>query len=189
VSPQLVECGQNSLGQCLLIREDENDNWVIFNGKIENFDYQEGFLYLLKVKRVQIDKESYNYNLVSILNKKPTNLPKINLKNTAWKIAQYQTDSSAELQTFNFDQMIKFEPDNNKFSGSGGCNSFYGTYNLSNNIIEFNDVVSTEKLCPDEIMAEEKAILDILNTADKVEMEDGLVILSPIGKLHLTKQQ
>jgi hypothetical protein len=45
VGPNLVDCIGVAPQQCLLIKENPDDDWSLFYGQIEGFDFEEGYEY------------------------------------------------------------------------------------------------------------------------------------------------
>jgi heat shock protein HslJ len=67
------------------------------------------------------------------------------------------------------DAFIRFENEEKRFTGNGGCNQINGTYALNKKDIKFGPVVSTKMSCPD--IAFESKFLDLLNTVDRFEQK------------------
>lgn len=53
--------------------------------------------------------------------------------------------------------------------GSGGCNSFFGSFEQSGDALTFGPMASTKKACPPEVMASERDWLDMLGQVRRVE--------------------
>jgi len=62
--------------------------------------------------------------------------------------------------------------DDNKISGKGGCNNYFGTYDLYSIGITISDIGSTRKMCSEEIMEQEMTYLDILGKAKSIKFND-----------------
>ena len=74
IADHQVDCVGEAPQQCLLIKENESDNWQFFYGGIEGFDYEAGFEYRLEVKVYDVknppaDGSSKRYVLKRIINK------------------------------------------------------------------------------------------------------------------------
>jgi hypothetical protein len=79
VNSYTEECVGEREGNCLLVQEGDHigtDNWSLFyyEGSIEGFDYEPGYIYHLKVKKKKIknppmDGSSISYRLVRIMSK------------------------------------------------------------------------------------------------------------------------
>ncbi len=49
ISPETVDCIGVAPQQCLQIKENLGDNWILFYGSIEGFDYEPGYFYELRI--------------------------------------------------------------------------------------------------------------------------------------------
>ena len=67
------------------------------------------------------------------------------------------------------DAFIRFENDEKRFTGNGGCNQINGSYALNKKDIKFGQVVSTKMNCAD--IAFESSFLDLLNKVDRFEQK------------------
>ena len=70
-------------------------------------------------------------------------------------------------------------------SGNAGCNSYGGSYEAgSDGTLEFADLYHTEMYCIEPgVMEQEQLFLDLLNTAERYEVVDGMLHLSGGGRL------
>ena len=62
--------------------------------------------------------------------------------------------------------------DNNKISGNGGCNNYFGTYELYTNGLAISNIGSTKKLCSEAIMEQEITYLEVLSKAKSIKFND-----------------
>ena len=75
VGPEQVECmGFMFPTTCLQVRFQPEGDWEAFGDPIEGFDFEPGFFYELRVKRVSItdppaDASSYRWILLELINK------------------------------------------------------------------------------------------------------------------------
>jgi heat shock protein HslJ len=64
--------------------------------------------------------------------------------------------------------------DDNSVSGSGGCNRFSGSYQITGEGIRFGPIAATRKACAMALMDQELAFFEVLETASLFEIEsDG----------------
>ncbi len=66
------------------------------------------------------------------------------------------------------DAFIRFDVNEKRFTGNGGCNQINGNYTIDKNDIRFADVISTKMSCSD--IEFENTFLSILNTIDRYEV-------------------
>jgi hypothetical protein len=74
VADHRVDCIGEGAFQCMLIKEKPEEEWTIFYGDIQGFDYEEGYEYVIEVSIKKIDKPiedgaSLKYTLVKIWHK------------------------------------------------------------------------------------------------------------------------
>ncbi len=64
-------------------------------------------------------------------------------------------------------QFVQFRA-NGELSGSGGCNNFFGTYDLNGTVLTIGPLASTKKMCPAG-MEDERDFLQALQNARRVD--------------------
>lgn len=65
------------------------------------------------------------------------------------------------------DRFVQFR-ESGELSGSGGCNNFFGTYDLNGTRLKIGPLASTKKMCADGMEAEQ-AFFDTLQAARRIE--------------------
>lgn len=65
---------------------------------------------------------------------------------------------------------VRFEGEGH-LVGHSGCNRFVGTYALTGDIIEIGPLAATKMMCPEPIMARERALFDALGSAHSYARE------------------
>ena len=78
VNSNLVDCVGVAKQQCMLVKENLDDDWEFFYDAIEGFEFEQGYVYNLKIKVTEIenppaDASSLKYSLVEILEKQISN--------------------------------------------------------------------------------------------------------------------
>lgn len=144
---------------CLQVKYENSKNWELFYSEIQGFKHQEGYRYTLSVirtkrKNVPADASAYTYKLKKVIKKE-----KISTKPTATKDLlaaishQKWTLTRMNGQAVNSDRVfITLDEKGNKFNGSGGCNSIFGsfTFNAKSQNLTIGNVASTMMACADE---------------------------------------
>lgn len=74
--------------------------------------------------------------------------------------------SYADVSTFNLN--ISFDKNTKQASGFSGCNRFFGSYSLDNDMLKFGVMVSTKMLCQDEANTIESQLLKALDDANTI---------------------
>lgn len=77
---------------------------------------------------------------------------------------------------------MAFAPDG-ALSGSGGCNRFTGTYEITGEGLSLGPAAATRMACPEAIMAKEQVFLDVFDlvTSFSVSEAGELVLIGPQG--------
>lgn len=105
----------------------------------------------------------------------PENISVFSLAGSEWE-PDSSPDSSPELSPDSFresatkkapEQFVQFNA-NNKISGFGGCNRFFGTYRLNGQSLTIGPLASTRMMCRDVMEAE----YDFLSTLQAVKSVD-----------------
>jgi heat shock protein HslJ len=77
--------------------------------------------------------------------------------------------------------------DDGTLAGHGGCNRFFGQYEISGNQIRIGPVGATRMGCPQPVMDRERAFLAALETAKTFRSDTaGLVLFDARGNEQLT---
>jgi heat shock protein HslJ len=76
VAPLLVDCQGEGPQKCMLVKENQDDEYSLFYDQIEGFDYEEGFEYKLVVQQEQVENppagaSSFKWSLLRVENKQP----------------------------------------------------------------------------------------------------------------------
>lgn len=105
-----------------------------------------------------------------------------------WKLTAYGPPDSVTPAVSDADATLTFGEDG-IVSGSGGCNSLGGEYEVNGNEITFGEITSTLMACDDARMAQESAVMQVLSSAAEYEIdgqtltitnEDLVLVLSAV---------
>ena len=171
------DCAQN----CLLVRENNDQDWTKFTGTIDGFTYEEGYLYQVKV-RVHKENEQLKYELVKLISKtKQDEKPILSGLWTVSKISDFKLPS---------DKKPTFSIDGDVINGNSGCNSFSGVVQTDvKGIFKVSNVRATRMFC-EAYDAMERAFHTVLhNTVRYTIKNDALHLLDANGHLLLTAEQ
>ena len=80
--------------------------------------------------------------------KSPTNAPALSPENTEWKLVKLGGQVVSTLPDGKAPQLLLNSQDN-KVAGNGGCNLFRGSYQLKDQSLTFQGILSTKMACPD----------------------------------------
>ncbi|MBC8984783.1 META domain-containing protein [Pedobacter sp. N36a] len=144
---------------CLQVKYKNSKNWELFYSEIQGFKHQEGYRYTLSVirtkrKNVPADASAYTYKLKKVIKKekimvKPfdTKDPLLTAANQKWTLSRINGRAVNSDRVF-----IRLDEKGNKFNGSGGCNSIFGSFNYvpKTKSLSIGKVASTMMACSDE---------------------------------------
>jgi heat shock protein HslJ len=111
-------------------------------------------------------------------------------ENIAWKLKEYGTPGSLQLVQGNTDITLKFESNEKQINGSGGCNSYFGSYSIDSNCrLKITELGATERACLDPtLMQQEQNYFNILLDAEALQIEgEELHISGSSGVLVYTR--
>lgn len=113
IDSKLVDCVGVAPQQCMLVRENSDDEWGMFYGNIDGFEYQEGTEYKINVEITEIDNppadaSSLKYTLTNIL-KSSKVLPPVDISHTVNANNQFALDFYSDVSQDNDDNVF-FSP-------------------------------------------------------------------------------
>lgn len=94
-----------------------------------------------------------------------TNKPLTSLVGTEW--GPFETG---------IDQFVAFKSDGDVI-GSGGCNTFFGSFTQNGRLVSFGPLASTKKACAAPIMSAERAFLNLLEQVRSVDATPKQLVL------------
>lgn len=147
VADRKASCRGVVAQDCLQIKRLNEERFNVLRQNIDGFRYAPGFYYVLEVR-----SSNTGYRLYRILAQvrtddvaQPIPLPfPQNLSGVEWRLTRI------EGRTINSEKaMIKFDQQNDRVSGNGGCNAFGGTLRKNGSEIRIGQVISTKMFCQD----------------------------------------
>lgn len=95
------------------------------------------------------------------------------LDNTSWTLSEINGEAPLEGST------ITAEFAEGQVNGSGGCNSYSGTYELARNTLNFGPITTTEMYCmdPEGVTEQESTYHQILGQTQTASIENGKLTL------------
>jgi heat shock protein HslJ len=156
VKEDRVTCTGAAPQTCYQVKYKNSRDWEYFYGSIGGFKYKEGYRYTLMVYRssranVPADASAYVYKLKSIVKKewygqpRPTGI-------TAIAAQQWQLIAVNGKKVQNSRISFYLDPAQRRFSGSDGCNTYFGNFtaNDRNQSLSLGEAASTLKACLDK---------------------------------------
>ena len=187
IGPELVDCVGVAPQTCMQVKMSPDASYTLFYDKINRFDYEPGYEYELlvlvePVPNPAADASSLSYTLVEEVSKTPvdvgatTDIETVEspqLEGTTWSLISYVTPNNETLDILP-DSRITAEFLEGQLSGTAGCNSYFGPYEVDGNSLTIGPTGSTMMFCePEEIMFQETAYLAVLNSIASYEIVDN----------------
>lgn len=95
-----------------------------------------------------------------------------NLEGTSWTLQSYNKNQPLA----GHEPTLSFE--DSQVSGTTGCNSYGGEYEVDGEKLSFGAMFMTEMACLDEgVMDQESAYLELLGQAESYELVDGVLTI------------
>jgi heat shock protein HslJ len=126
-------------------------------------------------QKKQIATESLQQNLQTNQIQNAKKQKDLSFENTKWIL---KTVDGVEVKHSITQAFIIFNDD--RASGSSGCNSFSGTYYLSGNVLKFDEVISTKRGCIGK--NPERQFFSVINRADACMIVGNKLIITQMGE-------
>jgi heat shock protein HslJ len=108
------------------------------------------------------------------------------LEGTLWALESYQ-DADGEMVDALPESGARAEFENGEVSGTSGCNSFFGAYEVDGNSISIGPLGSTLMACPPPLMEQEFSFMTSLQSAATYEISgDTLRLSNADGEVAVT---
>lgn len=186
VADRKADCTGVTAMKCLQIKKPQDEKWSLFYQTIENFNYVEGYTYILRlrvdtVKNPPADASNLKYRLRQILHRERTASENssgnnsgnntADLTTNSWKLTAVDGASVKSEKAF-----IRFDETKKSAGGNGGCNVFGGSYERNGNQIKISEVFSTKMFC-DATSEIENRFLGNLDRVTRYEIRGGKLFL------------
>jgi heat shock protein HslJ len=111
------------------------------------------------------------------------------LEGTEWRLVEYGPTDAPVAALADPPVTVRFEA-GGKVGGSGGCNSYGGTYELDGQSLTVGEIASTMMACADATaMQQETTYLGALGSATRLERaDDELIVDYDGGKLRFARR-
>lgn len=111
------------------------------------------------------------------------------LENTTWILAEYATADGSLTETLATTEIDATFAEG-EVVGTGGCNSYRGTYEVDGDSLSFSPLASTMMACEQSIMDQETAFHAAMNAVVTYEIDnDSLVLKNEAGDTVLVFNQ
>jgi len=99
------------------------------------------------------------------------------LETKHWQLIQF-LDESGDTNPLLDTSLIDMRLSGGRFSGVAGCNSYFGSYSIQGEKLTFaHPIGSTMKICPEPVMEQEQAYLQLLGQISSYHVDDETLVL------------
>ncbi len=104
------------------------------------------------------------------------------IEDTIWKLESYGEKGNLQTVIQDTEITIEFKSAEGKIAGSGGCNSYFGGYEINKNELTIIPPIgSTMMACPEPIMDQEQEYFKLLETTETFQIQNGKLTISCSG--------
>ena len=104
------------------------------------------------------------------------------IEDTIWKLESYGEKGNLQTVIQDTEITIEFKSAEGKIAGSGGCNNYFGGYEINKNeLIIIPPIGSTMMACPEPIMDQEQEYFKLLETTETYQIENDKLTISCSG--------
>jgi len=170
---------------CLQVKYSAESDWEVLTGRVEGFEYETGYRYVLLVEAldsqaVSASRPEVRYKLVEIQEKlKDTEVGADDLAGTFWVLSTFGALAQPEDVSNKGQVSFQFDPADNRVSGRAGCNSYIASAAVDFALMSISiDTVGTTRMaCQEEVMVLEAQYLDLLGKVASYKVEAGALYL------------
>ena len=166
-------------------RKTPDDEYTLFYGEIQGFEYEPGYDYELTVEKTTVpnppaDASAFQYTLVEVVSKTPA-ATTATLEGTTWQLVAYLDDAGNLTLPYREAPATLLMADG-QAGGNTGCNNYFGSYTVDGDSLTFGPMGATMMACPEPQSNQEQAYLAGLgNVASYVIVGNQLHFLNADG--------
>ena len=103
----------------------------------------------------------------------------VTLVGSSWTVSSYSTGEPEPRMPIDGSSLTAEFGEDGNVSGSSGCNSYSGTYEISGETVEFGEMISTLIACiePEGIMEQEADFFNAMKNAERFQLQGDLLVL------------
>jgi len=141
-----------------------------------------GELWFTNTTRYQVITRGYPTSDVEVVLEKVGPRETLTLVDEVWVLVSYGEKGNLKGLIADTEVTIEFKSVESKFGGSGGCNNYFGGYEIDNNeLIIKPPIGSTMMACPESIMDQEQAYFKLLETTETFKVDNGSLTITCSG--------
>jgi heat shock protein HslJ len=104
------------------------------------------------------------------------------IEDTIWELESYGERGNLQTVIQDTEITIEFKSAEGEIAGSGGCNSYFGGYEINKNELTIIPPIgSTMMACPEPIMDQEQEYFKLIETTETFQIQNGKLTISCSG--------
>ena len=109
------------------------------------------------------------------------------LEQNEWSLNSYGEQNNPEQVLDGAEITAKFDKSKGEVNGSGGCNTYFASYEIDGNKLSISNLAWTERAClsPAGIMEQEQEFLSLLADAESYQIDDTSLTITCLGGRQL----
>jgi heat shock protein HslJ len=200
VGAELVDCVGVGPMQCMLVKENPEDEYQFFYSEIEGFTFEPGYTYELRVlvepvANAPADASSLKYTLIEVVSQEPVAAEAADaagatedlaLEGPTWQLTGVaDADGVVNATPEGVEATATFA--DGVVSGSSGCNNYSAAYTLDGDSLTIMPGPMTMMACPEPQMTVEQQLMAAFGATAAYEIADGeLHLLNADGQVVAT---
>lgn len=195
VGPELADCVGVGPQQCLLVKENPDDEYQYFYSSIAGFEYEPGYTYELRVlvepvENAPADASSLQYTLIEVVSQEPamatateaTATEAAMLEGPTWLLTSVTDANGVESPVPDGVEATATFADGS-VSGGAGCNNYNAAYTLDGDSLTIVPGPMTLMACPEPQMNVEQQFMAALSATAAYQIADReLALLGADGQ-------
>lgn len=180
IGPELAECVGVGPMQCMMVKENPDDDYQFFYGELEGFTFEPGYAYEVRVRvepvaNAPADASNLKYTLIEVVSQEAVEMPEATsvdtgktLEGPTWQLTGVADVSGVVSATPEGVAATATFVDG-RVSGSGGCNNYSAAYTLDGDSLTILPGPMTMMACPEPQMTVEQQLMTALGATAAYE--------------------
>ena len=139
----------------------------------------DGELWFTNTTRYQVITRGYPTSNVQVMLEKVGPRETITLEDRVWMLESYGEREKPKLLIEDTEINIEFKSAEGQFSGSTGCNQYFGSYEMDGRNLSIpGPIGATEMACLEPIMRQEQEYLKLLESVESFRIQNDKLIIN-----------
>ncbi|MFC1915525.1 YbaY family lipoprotein [Chloroflexota bacterium] len=142
----------------------------------------DGELWFTNTSRYQVITRGNPTSNIEVVLEKVGPQETLTLEDTTWVLESYGEKGNLQAVLEGTEITIEFKSAEGKFGGSGGCNNYFGGYEINKNELTIKPPIgATAMACPETIMDQEQEYFKLLEITETFRIQNVKLIINCSG--------